>query len=60
MNRRHSHVKIRVEFEPNRFSSECLVKVYEQLKPVESRVVSNERKKNEEAEIIAAIEGGEK
>jgi hypothetical protein len=60
MNRRHSHVKIRVEFEPNRFSSECLAKAYEQLKPVDSRIVSNERRKNEKAETLAAREGGTK
>ena len=60
MKRGHSRVKIRVEFEPNRFSSECLAKVYEQLKPVDSRVVSNQRQENEKSKAIAAIEGGEK
>ncbi len=29
--------RVRLAFEPNRFSSEQLVKVYEQLKPIESR-----------------------
>jgi len=60
MNKRHSKLDIRVEFEPNRFSSDCLVKVYEQLKPVDSRIISNERKNNEDAGTVAAIEGGKK
>ena len=57
MKKRHSNLKIRVEFEPNRFSSDHLVKVYEQLKPVDSRLVSNEPQKKEEAGNISAIKG---
>jgi hypothetical protein len=60
MNKRHSNLQIRIEFEPNRFSSDWLVKVYEQLKPVDSRIVSNERQENEETGTETATEGGEK
>ena len=60
MRKRRSTLRIRIEFEPNRFASNCLAEVYEQLKPVDSRVVSRERKENEEAGARAAIEGGEK
>ncbi len=60
MKKRHSNLQIRIEFEPNRFSSDWLVKVYEQLKPVDSRSVSNERQKNEEVGTEAANKGGEK
>ena len=47
MNKRHSNLNIRIEFEPNRFASKCLAKVYEQLKPVDSRIVSTGRQDNE-------------
>ena len=57
MNKRQPHLIIRVEFEPNRFATDCLVKVYEQLKPVDSRIISNAHKKNEEAGNIATIKG---
>ncbi|MCU7850461.1 MAG: hypothetical protein KZQ89_21285 [Candidatus Thiodiazotropha sp. (ex Lucinoma kastoroae)] len=60
MKKRHSNLEIRVEFEPNRFSSGYLAKIYEQLKRVDSRIISNEQQKNEEARTKAAIEGGEK
>lgn len=40
-------LKVRVEYEPNRFSSYSLSQVYEQLKPVQSRPVTNEDKKDE-------------
>ncbi len=60
MKKRHSNLKIRVEFEPNRFSSDYLVKVYEHLKPVDSRLVSNEPQKKEEAGNISAIKGNKK
>ena len=58
MKKRDSNLKIRVAFEPNRFSSECLVKVYEQLKPIDSRIISNDSEKEEQAETIATREGG--
>lgn len=38
MTERHRR-RIRLAFEPNRFASEQLIKVYEQLKPMESRPV---------------------
>ena len=60
MKKRHSNLKIRVEFEQNRFSSDYLVKVYEHLKPVDSRLVSNEPQKKEEAGNISAIKGNKK
>ena len=60
MKKRHSNLKIRVEFEPNRFSSDYLVKVYEHLKPVDSRLVSNEQQKKEVAGNISAIKGNKK
>ncbi len=60
MSRRRSSLKVRIEFEPNRLASKCLTKIYEQLKPVDSRIVSNKRQENEKSEAIAAIEGGEK
>ncbi len=60
MNKRQPHLKIRVEFEPNRFASDCLAKVYEQLKPVDSRIISNEHQKKEEAGNIATIKGSKK
>lgn len=60
MNKRHSQFKVRVKFEPNRFSSDYLINVYEQLQPVDARIISNERKENEEVEIYPGIEGGER
>lgn len=33
----HHHKRVRLAFEPNRFASEQLAKVYEQLEPMESR-----------------------
>ncbi len=36
MTERHRR-RVRLAFEPNRFASEQLVKVYERLKPIESR-----------------------
>ncbi len=39
MSNRHHTWRLRVRFEPNRFSSEQLAKVYEQLKPTASREV---------------------
>jgi hypothetical protein len=34
---------IRVEYEPNRFSGDCLEKIYEQLHPTESRKVTPDK-----------------
>jgi hypothetical protein len=60
MSKRHSVLKVRVQFEPNRFSSDFLNKVYEQLKPIDSRILSNERQQDGEAETKTSIEGGKK
>lgn len=38
MKERHRR-RIRRAFEPNRFAAEQLVKIYEELKPVESRTI---------------------
>ena len=40
MTERHRPWRIRLAFEPNRFSSEQLIKVYEQLKPTDSRATA--------------------
>jgi hypothetical protein len=40
MTRQTSNWRIRLAFEPNRFSSEQLERVYEQLKPTEMRATS--------------------
>jgi len=37
MSKRHQSWRLRVTFEPSRFASEQLAKVYERLKPTESR-----------------------
>jgi hypothetical protein len=60
MSKRHSDLKVRVQFEPNRFSSEFLNKVYEQLKPIDSRILSDKRQQKGEAETKATIEEGKK
>jgi hypothetical protein len=60
MSKRHSDLKVRVQFEPNRFSSDFLNNVYEQLKPIDSRILSNERQQDGEAETKTSIEGGKK
>lgn len=40
MTRQARHWRIRLAFEPNRFSCEQLERVYEQLKPTEMRTTS--------------------
>ncbi len=60
MKKCHSNLSLRVEFEPNRFSADFLLEVYEKLKPVEVRILSDEHKNNGEPGIIVAIEGGKK
>ncbi len=42
MTKRRCDWRIRLAFEPNRFSSEQLAKVYEQLKPTDSRATPTE------------------
>jgi hypothetical protein len=60
MSKRHSDLKVRAQFEPNRFSSEFLNKVYEQLKPIGSRILSDERQQEGGAETKATIDDGKK
>ena len=60
MSSRHHTWHLRVTFEPNRFSSEQLAKVYEQLKPTQSREVlppSADRRKTKKRRT--RISGGE-
>lgn len=59
MKKRHADLKLRVEFEPNRFSSDWLAKVYEQLKPVDSRIIFDEGQTNEQGGTRTARKGGE-
>ncbi len=40
MTRQPRRWRVRLAFEPNRFSSEQLVRVYEQLKPTDARATS--------------------
>ena len=62
MKRGSAPLRVRVAYEPNRLSSHCLVKVYEQLGPTIARAVS---KRHEAAEQVvarvkpAATSGGE-
>jgi len=60
MSKRPPNLRVRIEFEPNRFASNCLVKTYERLKPVDSRIISNEHQENEKSKTIAVTEGGKK
>ena len=49
MKRPPTKLKVRVAYEPNRFSLDALNAVYERLNPIESRTVS----KNEDKEIVS-------
>ena len=40
---RQRSLRVRVEHEPNRFSDECLEKIYEQLHPTKSREVTPDK-----------------
>lgn len=40
MTRPPRHWRVRLAFEPNRFSSEQLVRIYEQLKPTDARAAT--------------------
>ena len=40
---RQRSLRVRVECEPNRFSDECLEKIYEQLHPTRSRAVPSDK-----------------
>lgn len=58
MKKRPPQLKIRVEFEPNRFSSDSLAKVYDQLKPVQSRPITHEQE-NDEVSINKTSKAGD-
>ncbi len=60
MSKRRSDLKVRIHFEPNRFSSESLTKVYEQIKPVDSRNLSNECQQDKEAQTKVSMGEGTK
>ncbi len=60
MSKRQPNLKTRIEFEPNRFAPDCLARIYEQLKPVDCRIISNEDQENEKSKTIAATERGKK
>jgi hypothetical protein len=40
---RQQPLRVRVEHEPNRFSSDCLGRIYEQLHPTKSREVTADK-----------------
>jgi hypothetical protein len=51
MNRpRQRSLRVRVEHEPNRFSDDCLERIYEQLHPTKSRKVTPD-KNNKQGEV---------
>ncbi len=58
MKKHPPQLKIRIEFEPNRFSSDSLTKVYEQLKQVQSYPITN-KQKNDEACITRTSKVGD-
>ncbi len=60
MTGRYRPWRIRVAFEPNRFSSEQLVKVYEQLKPTDSRATPGEPVRNRATTKRSAAKRGER
>ena len=47
---RQRSLRVRVEYEPNRFSDECLERIYEQLHPTKSRAVTPD-KDNKQSEV---------
>ena len=48
---RQRSLRVRVEHEPNRFSGDCLERIYEQIHPTKSRKVTADRdNKQSEAE----------
>ena len=49
-NPRQRPLRVRVEHEPNRFSDDCLERIYEQLHPTKSRKVTPD-KNNKPGEV---------
>lgn len=58
MNKRPAKLKIRIEYEPNRFSSEHVISVYERLKPIVSSTASEGQQRKEAPMRKPASEGG--
>ena len=50
--------RLRLAFEPNRFAAEQLVKVYEQLKPMESRKKPQRAEAKASGKQQSAAKGG--
>ena len=44
---RQRSLRVRVEYEPNRFSDDCLERIYEQLHPTKSREVAPDKNKKQ-------------
>jgi hypothetical protein len=44
---RQRSLRVRVEHEPNRFSDDCLQRIYEQLHPTKSRKVTPDKSKRQ-------------
>ena len=40
---RQRSLRVRVKYEPNRFSDECLERIYEQLQPTNSREMRSDK-----------------
>ena len=56
---RQRSLRIRVEHEPNRFSDDCLERIYEQLHPTKSREVTPD-KNNKQGEVeLQKSKGGQ-
>jgi hypothetical protein len=53
MRKRSPRMRVRVAHEPNRFSAECLIQVYEQLGPTESRIASTQGENAEPVEKVS-------
>ena len=56
---RQRSLRVRVEHEPNRFSDDCLERIYEQLQPTKSRKVTPD-KHNKQGEVeLQKSKGGQ-
>ena len=56
---RQRSLRVRVEHEPNRFSDDCLERIYEQLHPTKSRKVMPD-KNNKQGEVeLQKSKGGQ-
>ena len=58
MNKRPAKLEIRIEYEPNRFSSEHVISVYERLKPIVSNAASEGKERKAAPKRKPASEGG--